>query len=225
MIALSWSGGKDSALALWRLREAGNHVVDLISTVVEDFERVSIHGVRVGLLREQARALDCRLHEVWIPADCSIELYERRLLSALATEPLAKLDILAFGDLFLARVRAYREQLLQDVGCRASFPLWGADTSLLAREFIGAGFEATIVCVDSSMADRSLAGRRFDSDLLARLPSEVDPCGENGEFHTFVSDGPIFGDGLACETTEIVERGRWLYAELQAAYAARIASD
>ena len=214
MIALSWSGGKDSALALWRLREAGNQRVDLISTVVEDFERVSIHGVRVELLREQARALDCELHEVWIPADCSIELYERRFLAALATEPLAKLDSVAFGDLFLAKVRSYRERLLQGLDCRASFPLWGADTSLLAREFIGAGFEATIVCVDSSMADRSLAGRRFDSGFLAGLPYGVDPCGENGEFHTFVDDGPLFGHGLACETIEIVERGRWFYAEL-----------
>jgi uncharacterized protein (TIGR00290 family) len=215
VLALSWSGGKDSALALHELRgRSGCAPHALITTVTGDYGRISMHGVRRELLARQARAVGLPLVEVEIPAACSNEIYEQRMEQALAEAPLAQARTIAFGDLFLADIRAYREERLSRVGKVATFPLWGRDTSVLAREFIVAGFEAIVVCVDPRKLDQSFAGRPFDSDLLADLPPHVDPCGENGEFHTFVHAGPVFSTPIACRIGEVVEREGFVFCDL-----------
>jgi len=173
-----------------------------------------MHGVRHELLRRQARAAGLPVVEVEIPAAWSNEVYEQRMRQALAEAPLAEAQTIAFGDLFLDDIRAYREERLSRVGKRAIFPLWGRDTSALAREFIAAGFEAVLVCVDPRRLDPSFAGRRFDSELLADLPPDVDPCGEHGEFHTFVYAGPIFGAPVACQVGEIVQRDGFVFCDV-----------
>jgi uncharacterized protein (TIGR00290 family) len=213
-LALSWSGGKDSALALWRLRGERLEPVALITTVTESYDRISMHGVRRELLARQAQALGLPLVEILIPPGCVNDVYETRMAQAFATSPLSDVEAVAFGDLFLDEVRAYREQRLAAAGMRGVFPLWGQDTSALAREFLDAGFEATLVCIDPRMLDRTFAGRRYDKQLLAELPPSVDPCGENGEFHTFVHAGPIFAAPIAYATGEIVERDGFVFCDL-----------
>src|SRR5712691_7813247 len=183
-LALSWSGGKDSALALWTLRQRQLEPQALITTVTENYNRISMHGVRRELLAQQAEALAIRLVEVAIPPACSNDVYEQRLGDAFAAAPLASVETVAFGDLFLEDIRAYREERLAAAGRSALFPVWGRDTTELAHEFLDLGFEATLICVDPRALDRSFAGRAFDRSLLADLPDSVDPCGENGEFHT-----------------------------------------
>lgn len=213
--ALSWSGGKDSALALYEMRtRSGPPPRALITTLTADYGRVSMHGVRRELLRRQAHAAGLPLVEVEIPAACSNDVYEQRMGQALAQAPLAEAQTIAFGDLFLQDIRAYREDRLSRVGKRAVFPLWGRDTRALARDFIGAGFEATLVCVDPRRLHPSFAGRRFDAGLLADLPPDVDPCGENGEFHTFVHAGPIFSAPIACEIGETVMRDGFVFCDV-----------
>jgi uncharacterized protein (TIGR00290 family) len=212
--ALSWSGGKDSALALWALRREQLEPEALITTITDAYDRVSMHGVRRELLARQAEALGLPLVEVVIPPACVIEIYEARMAEACAAAPLSGIEAVAFGDLFLEDVRAYREERLAAAGKRGLFPLWGRDTAGLAREFLDAGFEARLVCVDSHVLDPSFAGRRYDERLLAELPPGVDPCGENGEFHTFVHGGPIFAESIACETGEIVERDGFVFCDL-----------
>jgi uncharacterized protein (TIGR00290 family) len=213
-LALSWSGGKDSALTLWMLRQQGREPAVLLTTVTEGYERISMHGVRRTLLARQAEAAKIPLVDVPIPPSCSNEVYEQRLEQAFATEPLAAVETVAHGDLFLEDVRAYREQRLAATGRRGLFPLWGLDTSRLAHHFIEAGFHAILVCVDPRQLDPSFAGRPFDSGLLAELPASVDPCGENGEFHTFVHAGPIFRTPIPCTTGETVEREGFIFADL-----------
>jgi uncharacterized protein (TIGR00290 family) len=213
-VALSWSGGKDSALVLWTLRCRLLEPEALITTVTESYERVSMHGVRRELLARQAEALRVPLIEVVIPPGCVNEMYEARMAEAFAAEPLCGVEAVAFGDLFLEDVRAYREGRLAAAGKRGLFPLWGQDTAELAREFLDAGFEATLVCVDPRLIDAAFCGRRYDQRLLAELPSGVDPCGENGEFHTFVSAGPIFAEPIACTRGEIVERAGFVFCDL-----------
>ncbi|MBS1885439.1 MAG: ATP-binding protein, partial [Actinobacteria bacterium] len=196
-VVLSWSGGKDSALALWTMREEGTAPVALLTTINEDFERISIHGVRRELLHAQAAAVGLPLVEVKIPAECPNDLYEERMAAALsataagepdaagrAAPPLAEVATFAFADLFLADIRAYREERLRAAGREAIFPIWGRDTAALARQFIEARFGATLVVVDTDQLPPSFVGRRFDAALLDDLPESVDPCGENGEFHT-----------------------------------------
>jgi uncharacterized protein (TIGR00290 family) len=212
--ALSWSGGKDSALALWTLRRQLLEPKALITTVTESYERISMHGVRRELLARQAEALRVPLVEVLIPPSCVNEIYDARMAEAFAGAPLRGVEAVAFGDLFLEDVRAYREGRLAAAGRRGLFPLWGHDTAALAREFLDAGFEATLVCVDPRVLDSSFAGRRYDERLLAELPPDVDPCGENGEFHTFVSAGPIFAGPIACVTGEVVERDGFVFCDL-----------
>ena len=212
--ALSWSGGKDSALALWTLRRRLLEPEALVTTVTETYERISMHGVRRELLARQAEAVRIPLVEVMIPPSCVNALYEARMAQAFATAPLSDVEAVAFGDLFLEDVRAYREERLAAAGRRGLFPLWGQDTTALAREFIDAGFEATLVCVDPRALDASFAGRDYDARLLADLPPGVDPCGENGEFHTFVSAGPVFAAPISCDRGEIVKRDEFVFCDL-----------
>jgi uncharacterized protein (TIGR00290 family) len=214
-VALSWSGGKDSALALWVMREEmGVEPAALLTTITEDYDRVSMHGVRSELVRAQAEAAGLPLVEVGIPAACVNEVYEERIGAALAAPPLADLPAMAFADLFLEDIRAYREARLAPVGREAIFPLWGRDTTALAARFVEAGFEATICCLDPQRLDPSFAGRRFDRSFLADLPASVDPCGENGEFHTFVHAGPIFAAPIAVELGETQTREGFVFTDL-----------
>jgi uncharacterized protein (TIGR00290 family) len=213
--ALSWSGGKDSALTLWTLRRQAVEPAALITTVTDAYDRISMHGVRRELLSRQAEAAGVPLVEVRIPPACVNAVYEARMAQAFASPPLADVEAVAFGDLFLEDVRAYRETRLAAAGKRGLFPLWGRDTGALARELIAAGFQAIVVCVDPRALDASFAGRAYDEQLLAELPAGVDPCGENGEFHTFVHAGPIFTEPIACETGEVVERGGFVFCDLR----------
>lgn len=218
--ALSWSGGKDSAMALWVLREElGVEPAALLTTITEDYDRISMHAVRRELLRAQAQATGVELVEIEIPAACVNETYEERMAQALARPPLDRAGTIAFADLFLADVRAYREERLASGGRTGLFPLWGRDTAALAQQFIEAGFEATLVCVDPSQLDPSFVGRPFDEALLEDLPAGVDPCGENGEFHTFVHAGPIFDAKIEVEPGETVMREGFAFKDLLAARA------
>ncbi|MBV8219565.1 MAG: adenine nucleotide alpha hydrolase [Solirubrobacterales bacterium] len=214
-MALSWSGGKDSALALWMLgREYGIVPRALITTVTDAYDRVSMHGVRRSLIALQASAVGVPLVEIEIPVGCTNDVYEQRMTEALAAEPLRSVEAVAFGDLFLEDIRSYREGRLATVGKAGCFPLWHRDTTRLAHEFVAAGFEASIVCLDPAKLDRSFAGRRFDDRLLADLPAGVDPCGENGEFHTFVYAGPVMAAPIDVRVGETVERDGFVFTDL-----------
>jgi uncharacterized protein (TIGR00290 family) len=216
-VVLSWSGGKDSSLALWKLRgEQQREPIALLTTVTSEYDRISMHGVRRELLRAQAEVAGVPLVEVEIPPKCPNELYEQRLGEAIASEQLAPAEEYAFGDLFLEDIRDYRISRLTPAGKRASFPVWGLDTTKLARTFIDAGFEAVLVCVDPNQLDSSFAGRPFDQQLLNDLPAAVDPCGENGEFHTFVHAGPIFSEPVAYELGSVVTRDGFTFCDLLA---------
>jgi uncharacterized protein (TIGR00290 family) len=212
--ALSWSGGKDSALTLWTLRRQGRQPEALITTVTDGYDRISMHGVRRELLARQAHALGIPLVEVVIPPGCANDVYEARMAQAFASPPLSRVEEVAFGDLFLEDVRAYREERLAAGGKRGLFPLWERATGELSREFIAAGFEAIVVCLDPRALEPSFAGRPYDEQLLAELPAGVDPCGENGEFHTFVHAGPIFAERIACKTGNIVERDGFVFCDV-----------
>jgi uncharacterized protein (TIGR00290 family) len=217
-VALSWSGGKDSALALQQLRSSGTHdVVALLTSVTREYDRVSIHGVRRTLLEAQAAALGLPLIEVWLEPKSSDAAYQRAFLDALdvLAERYPAVTRIAFGDLYLRDVRDYRDRLLAPTPYRGLYPLWQRPTRSLADSFIADGFDATIVCVDETQIDARFAGRRFDGTLLADLPATADPCGENGEFHTFVHGGPIFAHPIAVVPGEIVRREeRFTYCDL-----------
>ena len=215
-VALSWSGGKDSALALWALREElGIEPAALLTTFTAEHDRVSMHGVRRELVRAQAAAAGLPLVEVEIPAGCGNELYEQRMAAAWEQPALVGVETMAFADLYLEEIRAYREQRLLGAGREALFPLWGRDTAALARTFLAAGFGATLVCVDPRQLDPAFAGRAFDEALLAELPAGADPCGENGEFHTFVHAGPIFAAPIPVEVGETVTREGFVFTDLR----------
>jgi uncharacterized protein (TIGR00290 family) len=216
-VALAWSGGKDSALALAALRRTGTRVGVLLTTFTDDYDRVSMHGVQRGLVRDQAAAAGVPLVEVGIPAACADEAYAARMEAALRSPPLAELDAVASGDLFLEDVRAYREERLARAGKSALFPLWGLDTATLARSFLADGFEAYVVCVDTHRLDASFAGRAYDAAFLDDLPPGIDPCGENGEFHSFVHSGPCFERPVRCRVGEQVHREGFAFADLVAA--------
>ena len=214
-IVLGWSGGKDSSLALRKILAEGRHeVVALLTTCTEGFRRVSMHGVRCSLLNRQVEALGIPCRKVFIPQPCANDDYERLMRAACHEFKAVGITKVAFGDLFLADIRAYRDRMLAEVGMTALYPVWGLDTAQLAREFIRAGFRATLVCVDGRKLDASFAGRAYDEALLTSLPAHVDPCGENGEFHTFVHAGPIFRQPVACCVGAIVSRGPFHFADL-----------
>jgi uncharacterized protein (TIGR00290 family) len=219
-VLVSWSGGKDSALALAALMDDPSiHVVGLLTSVTRGYDRVSIHGVRRQLLEAQAESLRLPLTEIGLEPNCSNADYEAAFLSATtgAKRLHGAFDSLAFGDLFLEDVRAYRERLLADTGLAVRFPLWGIPTPVLAERCLSLGVHARLVCVDTTQLAAAFAGRHFDRALLSELPPGVDPCGERGEFHTFVADGPGFHEPVEYTVGEIVARGdggRFVYCDL-----------
>ena len=214
-VLASWSGGKDSSLAVQAAAADPTRVVSgLLTTVTAGYERVSMHGVRVELLETQAAALDLPLTTARIPPGASNEVYEAAMRGALAPARQGGITEVVFGDLYLADVRAYRERLLAPLGMRGHYPLWGRDTRALATEFIAGGFRAVLVCVDPRQIPAELCGREFDPALLADLPPGADPCGENGEFHTFVYDGPIFREPVAWRRGAVVERDGFWFCDL-----------
>lgn len=226
LVVLSWSGGKDSGLTLAALRADPRYdVVALLTSVTRGYDRVSIHGVRRTLLEAQATAAKLPLIEVTLEPQSSNAAYEAAFADALARLRTRFPDAttIAFGDLFLEDVRAYRERLLANTGFAPIFPIWGRDTRELAEEFIDAGFVAHLVCVDTEQLDGRFAGRRFDRSLLAELAPTCDPCGERGEFHTFVSAGPIFERAIPVAPGDVVLRdNRFAFCDLLPAVAAAV---
>jgi uncharacterized protein (TIGR00290 family) len=219
---LSWSTGKDSAWALHVLRQRPDAtVVGLVTTVNAAFDRVAMHGVRRSLLEAQARAAGLPLHVLAIPHPCPNADYERIMGAFVAERAAAGVEAMAFGDLFLEDIRRYREAKLAGTGIAPLFPLWGIDTGLLAREMIAGGLQAYVTCVDPRKLPASFAGRRFDLDLLADLPPNVDPCAENGEFHTFACAGPMFGASIAVATGDVVTRDGFVFCDVMPAQAER----
>jgi uncharacterized protein (TIGR00290 family) len=217
-IILSWSGGKDSALALASLRNDPRYdVVALLTAVTREYDRISVHGVRHSLLDAQAAAVGLPVRQIPLSPQSTNEEYEAAFCAAVesARREYPGVRHLAFGDLFLDDVRSYRERLLRRAGIEPLFPLWGTDTAMLARQFIRDGFVAHLVCVDTQQLDASFAGRRFDDALLADFPPNVDPCGERGEFHTFVSAGPIFSESLSvARGSTILREERFAFCDL-----------
>lgn len=217
-VLLSWSSGKDSAFALHLLRAMADvEVVGLLTTVNEAFDRVAMHAVRRELLLAQAAAAGLPLSEISIPYPCTNEQYEAKMAEAVRSAKASGVTHMAFGDLFLEDIRAYREQKLAGTGLTPIFPLWGRETSSLAAEMIRSGMVAHLTCVDPKKVDRSLAGRRFSQELIQALPNGVDPCGENGEFHTFVSGGPMFTHAVSILPGEVVERDGFVFADFRLA--------
>ncbi len=214
-VLMCWSGGKDSSLALLAARQDKNlRVISLLTTVTEGYERISMHAVRCELLRQQAEATGLQLTEARIPMKCSNEIYEATMERAMAPWREQGVKRCIFGDLFLEDIRRYREEKLAKTGMSAIFPLWLKDTKKLAREFIALGFRAVLVSVDPKQIDPKFCGREFDEQLLADLPASCDPCGENGEFHTFVYEGPIFSRPLKIRRGEVVEREGFYFSDL-----------
>ena len=212
---MSWSGGKDSCLALYEIRGARElRVAALLTTVTRDYGRVQMHGVRRVLLERQAASLGLPLHEVFISKDATNQEYEAKMEEAFRLYRGRGVTRVVFGDLFLEEIRAYREQFLARHGMRGLYPVWGRDTAELIREFIGLGFKAVVTCVDGKVLDSSFAGVMLDEHFLSALPAHVDPCGENGEFHTFVFDGPNFKEPVRLSVGEKVARDSFWFCDL-----------
>ncbi len=214
-LLLSWSSGKDSAWALHVLRRRGDYDLGgLVTTVNENFARVTMHGVREALLQAQAQAAGLPLWRVPLPHPCPNAEYEARMRALIARAVDAGVTHMAFGDLFLEDIRAYREKQLACTGITPVFPLWGLDTTQLARDMVAGGLRAKLSCVDPRHLARDFAGRTFDEALLDELPAGVDPCGERGEFHSFCYAGPMFDRPVALTTGEVVERDGFVFADL-----------
>jgi uncharacterized protein (TIGR00290 family) len=213
-ILLSWSSGKDSAWALHLLRQQGANVAGLLTTMNEEADRVAMHAVRRSIVEAQADAAGLPLTLVPLPHPCSNEVYEERMAAAVRAAVAAGFTHAAFGDLFLEDIRKYREERLAGSGLSPLFPLWNRPTDLLAMEMIDAGLDARLTCIDPRVLPKDLAGRRFDRQLLAELPTGTDPCGERGEFHTCVLAGSMFSRRIDAEPGEVVERGDFVFADL-----------
>ena len=211
-LVFCWSGGKDSAMALHELRKSAHcRVHALITTITRDYDRISMHGVPALLLEAQAAALGLPVDRVTIGKGASNEEYEEKMQEVLERYREDGVECVAFGDIFLEDLRRYREETLARIGMRGLFPIWKRDTAKLAREFISLGFRAVVTCVDSRVLGGEFAGRDFDEAFLADLPPTVDSCGENGEFHTFVYDGPIFERPIAFDRGDVVLREKRFY--------------
>jgi len=214
-VLFCWSGGKDSAMALYALQSAREYrVTALLTTVTEEYDRISMHGVRRVLLERQAESIGLPLHAVMIPPQCVNPVYEARMKEALSEHLAHGVQRVAFGDIFLEDLRVYREKNLALLEMDAVFPIWKRDTRELARDFVRRGFRAIAVCVDPRVLDPSFAGRLLDESFFADLPPGVDPCGENGEFHTFVFDGPIFQKPIHFRVGEKVIRDGFCFCDL-----------
>ncbi len=212
---LSWSSGKDSAWALHVLRRRTDlEVVGLVTTLNEVHQRVAIHGVRRELLEYQAETVGLPLRIVDLPSPCSNDEYESAMRRLISSARDSGVECMAFGDLFLQDIRRYREEKMAGTGVTPLFPLWEMDTRVLAREMIGGGLRAFVSCLDPKQVPMDCAGREFNDELLRSLPPGVDPCGENGEFHTFAFDGPMFAHPLSVVPGEVVERDGFVYADL-----------
>ncbi len=215
-VVLSWSGGKDSAMALHALLQSDRYeIVSLLTTVSKQYERISHHGVRLELLEQQAAALGIPLHKLYLhQANCSLEDYEAVMKKAMLEYKNNDVLTVAFGDVFLQDLRDYRRRNLAKVGMKGIFPIWRRDTTEIVRTFIALGFKAYLTCVDSEKLGREFAGRPIDADLIRDLPDGVDPCGENGEFHSYVYDGPIFQRPVGFSVGEVVLRDVRYFADL-----------
>lgn len=214
-ILMGWSGGKDSALSVQALQQDFSvHIHALLTTLTDSYDRISMHGVRRSLLEMQAESLGLPLIQIRIPVGCDNATYEAKMEAALLEVKAQGVRRCAFGDLFLQDIREYRDRQLARVDMEGMYPVWGVDTTDLAQQFIRDGFRTILVCVDPTKLAPSFCGREFNEELLADLPDSVDPCGENGEFHTFVYAGPIFREPLPVRRGEVVERDKFWYCDL-----------
>jgi len=211
-----WSGGKDSALALYEILKSGRYkVLELLTTVTKDYDRISIHGVRRVLLEQQAKALRIPLEQMFITKGASDAEYEGELLKTVKRHRDNGVFSVVFGDIFLGDVRKYRERILEKVGMNGIFPLWKKGTKELALKFINLGFKAVITSIDSNVLGKDFVGREYNEQFLSDLPADVDPCGENGEFHSFVYDGPIFHEKVSFTKAEkVLRENRFYYCDL-----------
>ena len=214
-VLMSWSGGKDSCLALYEIQKTRDYrVAALLTTVTSAYDRISMHGVRRVLLERQAASLGVPLHQVLITKGATNQEYETNLINAVSTYRDSGMDSIVFGDLFLEDIKTYRDQFLARHGLRGIYPVWLRDTTEFIKEFIESGLKAVLTCVDSKALDQSFAGRIIDHDFLASLPANADPCGENGEFHTFVFDGPNFSRAVEFSVGETVLRDGFWFCDL-----------
>ncbi|MBY0406117.1 MAG: hypothetical protein K2Q01_00360, partial [Rickettsiales bacterium] len=214
-IVMCWSGGKDSALALGRLLASNEwQVVELLTTVTEGYDRISMHGVRKELLEMQAKSIDLPLKTVLIPPECVNKTYQNRMEIACNAYKARGINHMAFGDLFLEDIRNYRNEQLAKVDMHAIYPLWGQNTAQLARDFITQGYEATLCCTDPNQIPETFCGQSFTETLLQTLPKTCDPCGENGEFHTFVHNAPYFRTPIPCHIGEKVLRDNFWFCDI-----------
>jgi uncharacterized protein (TIGR00290 family) len=203
----NWSGGKDSAMCLYTLQQSQQYeLLCLLTSINEAYQRISMHGVRVELLEQQAAAIGLPLVKLMVPEMPSMEMYEKVMSETLVRLQNQGAEVSVFGDIFLEDLRAYRENNLAELNLKGAFPLWGRNTRELIETFINLGFKTILTCVNEKYLDQSFAGRIIDKNFLADLPSNVDPCGENGEFHTFVFDGPIFKHPISFTKGEVVYR-------------------
>jgi uncharacterized protein (TIGR00290 family) len=214
-ILFAWSGGKDSAMALDAIRQRQDvEIVSLLTTVTEIYNRISMHGVRCELLHQQSQSMNLPLYEVPIPPQCPNSIYEERMEQALRHFQSQGIQKVAFGDIFLADLRLYREKNLARLNMVAEFPIWKRDTRELAQHFQANKFRAITACIDPRILPRTFAGRELDAAFFEDLPANADPCGENGEFHTFVFEGPIFNHAIPFRTGEVVERDSFVFCDL-----------
>jgi len=212
---MSWSGGKDSCLALYEIQKTADYQVSaLLTTITQDYDRISMHGVRRVLLEQQAASLGLPLHQVLITKGATNEEYETKLIEACAAYRDRGMDSIVFGDLFLEDIKTYRDQFLARHNLQGIYPVWLRDTTEFIRDFISLGFKAVITCVNGEGLDPSFAGRMIDDGFLSALPSHIDPCGENGEFHTFVFDGPNFKEAVRFSLGETVQRDGFWFCDL-----------
>ena len=212
---MSWSSGKDCAFALWQARKAGElDIRGLLTTTNEAVDRVAMHGTRNELMRRQAEAVGLPVLEVGLPWPCTNDDYATRMIAACETMKAEGVSHVVYGDLYLEDIRAYRDEKMAQAGLTAVYPLWKQDTRQLARDMIASGLKTVVVCIDPKKLDASFAGRWFNEAFLADLPDGIDPCGENGEFHTCVVDGPMFSSAIEVEVGETVERDGFVYADV-----------